>query len=354
MPVPPARRAALRRRLLAWYDASARPLPWRFPQHGADPYLVWLAEAMSQQTQVSRVVPYYRRFLERWPTLAALAGAAEADVLAAWSGLGYYARARALHRAAGEALRRHGGLPGSLEALRALPGFGPYTAGAVASIAFARPVPAVDGNVVRVLSRLERIEGPPESPAARARVAEAAAALVDPARPGDWNQALMELGATVCGKPAPRCAACPVAALCRARQAGVERALPPARRRPARRRLELACALVERGGRVLLQRRPPKGLFGGLWALPAAEVRRGVSAEAALGAVLGKGACRLVRVGPEVGRVERALTHRALCLIAYQCEVNELSLGEGLRWAPRDALEPHGLPSAMLALLARV
>ncbi len=145
--------------MLAWWDAGHRDLPWRVPQHGADPYRVWLAEVMLQQTRVETAIPYYRRFLERWPSLEALAAADDAEVLAAWSGLGYYARCRNLIAAAREALRRHGGLPGSLEALRALPGFGPYTAGAVASIAFAVPAAAVDGNVSRVLSRLFRVAG---------------------------------------------------------------------------------------------------------------------------------------------------------------------------------------------------
>ncbi|MCM2332505.1 MAG: A/G-specific adenine glycosylase [Anaeromyxobacteraceae bacterium] len=354
MTVPPARRAALRRRLLAWYDAAARPLPWRLPRGGAEPYRVWLAEAMSQQTQVSRVIPYYHRFLARWPTLPALAAADEAEVLAAWSGLGYYARARALHRAAREAVARHGGLPSTLEALRALPGFGPYTAGAVASIAFGVPAPAVDGNVVRVLSRLELVEGPPEARASRQRVAALAAALVDGPRPGDWNQALMELGATICVKPAPRCQRCPVASACRARAAGREREVPPARRRAPRRPLLLACALAERGGRLLVQRRPSGGLFGGLWSLPAGELRRGASAATLLPGLLPEGLRAHLRVGEEVARVKRTLTHRDLLLAAYRCEISCLAVGEGLRWARRSELEPLGLPAAMHALLAQV
>ena len=174
---------------------------------------------MLQQTQVARVVPYYRRFLARFPTLAALAAAEEEAVLAAWSGLGYYARARALHRAARQAVARHGGLPGSLEALAALPGFGPYTAGAVASIAFGIPAAAVDGNVARVLARLFAVDGPAEAAATRARLDALAGALTGPERPGDWTQALIELGATRCVKPIPRCARCPVASLCEARRA---------------------------------------------------------------------------------------------------------------------------------------
>ncbi len=178
MPIPPARRAALRRRLLAWYDGGHRALPWRFPQRAADPYRVWVAEVLLQQTQVRAAVPYYERFVARFPTLEALAAAREDEVLALWSGLGYYARGRNLHAAAREALRVHGGLPASLDGLRALPGFGPYTAGAVASIAFAIPAAAVDGNVARVLARLFLVAGDPAAARTRSRLAALAAALV--------------------------------------------------------------------------------------------------------------------------------------------------------------------------------
>src|SRR5512138_1183494 len=181
MPAP--RRAALRRRLLAWWDAGHRPLPWRYPQRAADPYRVWLAEVMLQQTQVRTALPYYARFVARFPTLEALAAAGEDEVLALWSGLGYYARGRNLLAAAREAVARHGGLPPSLEALRALPGFGPYTAGAVASIAFAIPAAAVDGNVVRVLARLFAVRGNPAAPRFRARIDALACELVGADRP---------------------------------------------------------------------------------------------------------------------------------------------------------------------------
>jgi A/G-specific adenine glycosylase len=352
--VPPARRAALRRRLLAWYDAGHRELPWRSPQHGADPYRVFLAEVMLQQTQVATVVPYFERFVARFPTLAALAAADEDEVLALWSGLGYYARGRNLVAAAREARARHGGLPASLPALRALPGFGPYTAGAVASIAFAIPAPAVDGNVARVLARLFAVEGAPASRDFRRRVDALAADLVHRRRPGDLNQALMELGATVCARR-PACGRCPVAAACAARAAGRAAELPAARARPVRRPLVLACAIVRARGRILLARRPAGGLFGGLWAPPSVEVAEGGDAAAALAGALREQGLRCA-VGPEVGACARTLTHRALSLRAFRCAPvpRAARARADLRWAAEGELGAWGLPAAVRALLASI
>jgi A/G-specific adenine glycosylase len=352
--IPPARSAALlRRRLLAWYDAGARALPWRFPQRGADPYRVWLAEVMLQQTQVRAVVPYYERFVARLPTLEALAGADEEEVLALWSGLGYYARARNLHRAAREALRLHGGLPASVEALGALPGFGPYTAGAVASIAFGIPAAAVDGNVARVLARLFLVRGDPAHARARGRVASLARALVDPERPGDLNQALMDLGASVCGKPVPSCGRCPVEPLCAARAAGRERQVPRARRRPERRPLVIACAIVRRGDAILVARRPPGGLYGGLFAPPGAELARGEDPARSLARALLLEHALAADVREEVAACERTLTHRDLTLRAFRCEVRgAVAETPRLRFATAAALARLAVPSAVRALLA--
>jgi A/G-specific adenine glycosylase len=352
------RRVALRRRLLAWYDQGRRDLPWRFAEGRADPYRVWLSEAMLQQTQVARVIPYYQRFLARFPTLAALAAADEGEVLAAWSGLGYYARARALHRAAREALARHGGLPASLPALAALPGVGPYTAGAVASIAFGLPAPAVDGNVARVLARLFAVDGPAEAAATRARLGALAGALLGPERPGDWTQALIELGATRCVKPVPRCQRCPVATLCEARRAGRERVLPRARRRASRTRLRLGVGVLRRGPRLLLQRRPAPGLFGGLWTPPLVELPAGRPGGAAARQALRGGLSRLlgaaVAVGPELAAVERTLTHRDLALVAFEVRPRGPPRVEGLRWATPLEVERLAVPAAVRALLAAV
>lgn len=356
-------RDALRRRLLAWYDAGHRALPWRFPQRQADPYRVWLAEVMLQQTRVATAAPYFERFVARWPTLASLATAGEDEVLAAWSGLGYYARGRNLLRAAREAQARHGGLPASVEALRALPGFGPYTAGAVASIAFALPAAAVDGNVSRVLARLFGLRGDPRAQRARRAIEAIAAALAGAeegsgsgsafSRPGDLNQSLMELGATVCTPRAPACARCPVADRCEAHAAGCADAIPPPRRRAAPRALTLACAIVRRDGRVLLARRPASGLFGGLWAPPGAELAPGEDAPTSLARALRRVHRLRCTVEGELAACERLLTHRRLTLRGFAVRpARAIREREDLRWAPEAALDGWGLPTAVRALLA--
>jgi A/G-specific adenine glycosylase len=302
----------MRRRLLAWWDAGHRDLPWRFPQHAADPYRVWIAEVMLQQTRVGTAIPFYRRFLARWPTIDALAAAGDEEVLAAWSGLGYYARCRNLLSAARQAWARHGGLPGSLEALRGLPGFGPYTAGAVASIAFAIPAAAVDGNVARVLSRLFLVGGDPESPRVKRRLDALAGELVDRRRPGDFNQALMDLGAMTCLPRRPDCANCPLAASCRAFRTGRQADLSPSRARRRPPRVLLAVLRVERGGRLLLSRAPDGGLLGGMWGLPAVEVPNGEDPASALAEWGRRQLGARLEVGREVATVVRVLTHRRL------------------------------------------
>ncbi len=246
----PRRMAARRRRLLAWFDAGRRALPWR---DGRDPYRVWVAETMLQQTRVAVAAPAYERFLAAFPRLEDLARASEEAVLAQWSGLGYYGRARALRRAAREILAAGGSaFPRDLDAALALPGVGPYTAAAVLSIAYGAPLAALDGNAIRVLSRLERLGRPDARGEPHASLA---AALLDRRRPGEWNEALMELGETICTPATPRCGECPWRRSCRARRDGaVERHPPRTRRRPSE-RIPLVVTVVSDGrGRLLLER----------------------------------------------------------------------------------------------------
>ncbi len=269
-PNPPAPDdvSELRSALLTYYDREARDLPWR---RDRDPYRVLVSEVMLQQTRVETVLGYYDRWLRRFPTVYVLASASEDEVMKSWEGLGYYRRARNLHAAAKAVRERSGRFPQRAADLRSLPGVGEYTAGAVASIAFDEVTPAVDGNVRRVLSRLH--DEPDPKPAwLRKRAAD----LVDPQRPGDWNQALMELGATVCTPRSPRCVSCPVSRWCVAHASGTaeQRPLPRAPKEVPRGRFVVAVA--EHDGRVLVQRRPASGLLGGLWAFPERRVDEGV------------------------------------------------------------------------------
>jgi A/G-specific adenine glycosylase len=259
--------------LVDWYDARKRDLPWRRTR---DPYAIWVSEVMLQQTQVKTVLGYYERWMQRFPTLSALAGADDADVLHAWQGLGYYSRARRLLSGARVVAERHGGkLPREVEALLALPGIGPYSAGAIASIAFGLPEPIVDGNVVRVLCRLFALEGDPTKSPLKQELWRKARALVPADKPSEFNQSLMELGATLCTPTSPRCPECPVAKQCRALALGKERELPQLAKRKAPTEVATAAAYVRRGDAVLLRQMPADSpRWAGLWVLPFAELTR--------------------------------------------------------------------------------
>ena len=297
-----------RRSLLAWFEARARDLPWR---EDTDPYRVWVSEVMLQQTRVDAVIPYYLRWMERFPSVERLAAAPEEEVMGAWAGLGYYSRARNLHLAARVVRERHGGvLPSDPEVLRALPGVGEYTVGAVGSIAFGLPLPAVDGNVRRVLARLAD-----EADPTQALLRRWAGELVDPERPGDFNQALMELGATVCTPRKPRCGACPVSGACRALAAGTQAERPVPRRKGAVRELSWGVAVLVAGAgeeaRVLLRRRPSSGLLGGMWEFPSGEVgeegERAAARQAAGGSLTARG--ELVGRGAPLEPVPHLFSH---------------------------------------------
>src|SRR4051812_43553601 len=263
------RDGAIARQLAGWFAVAARDLPWR---RRRDPYAVWLSEIMLQQTRVETVVPYFERFLGRFPRVEELAAAPLDDVLALWSGLGYYRRARELYACAREVTTRSGGrFPGGGGALRGLPGIGPYTAGAISSIAFGRREPLVDGNVARVFARLEGIDEPIKSSGAVKRLWERAAALVPEDRPGRFNEALMELGATVCTPRDPRCGSCPLERVCVARATGRVGELPVVEEKRKVPVVAMVAAVLRRGDLVLFARRSEGGLFGGLWEPPMVE-----------------------------------------------------------------------------------
>jgi A/G-specific adenine glycosylase len=260
--------------LLAWYDDHARALPWRVPPGAgrrADPYRVWLSEVMLQQTTVAAVIPYFQRFTALWPEVGALAAAEDAHVMAEWAGLGYYARARNLLKCARVVAAEHGGrFPDSAEGLRALPGIGPYTAAAIAAIAFDRPETVVDGNVERVMARLHAVETP--LPQAKRALTAHAAALTPAHRPGDHAQAVMDLGATICTPKSPACGICPLMPHCAARRLGIAAELPrkaPKKAKPTR--LGLVYVARRADGAILMETRPEAGLLGGMRAFPTTE-----------------------------------------------------------------------------------
>jgi A/G-specific adenine glycosylase len=304
--------------LLAWFAANAADLPWR---RTGDPYHIWLSEIMLQQTQVATVTGYYRRFLKRFPTIDALAAAPLDSVLKAWEGLGYYSRARNLHRAAQVIISQHGGeLPRTVDALRKLPGIGRYTAGAIASIAFGQDAPVLDGNVTRVLARLFDITGDVGKSAIRTQLWRLAGELVPAGRAGDYNQALMELGRVVCRPRSPDCAACPVRSHCRAFAAGVQHARPVKAPRPPVPHYDVAAGVVYgQDGRILIAQRPLDGLLGGLWEFPGGKQEPGETLQAALARELREELAIEVAVGALLVRVKHAFTHFKITLHAFEC-----------------------------------
>jgi A/G-specific adenine glycosylase len=309
----------IRARLLEWYRRHRRDLPWRGE---TSPYRIWVSEVMLQQTQVTTVIPYYYRFLERFPRLADLAAASLEEVLKAWQGLGYYARARHLHKAAVELIEQHDGrFPDNYAELRKLPGFGDYTAGAVAAIAFGEPAPAIDGNVRRVLARLFAIEIDVTQGSGAGQLKAIATDLVDPDTPGDWTQALMELGATICLPRAPRCLLCPVNELCEGRLRGIEEALPV---KPAKKVLphyDVAAAVIRQDDKILIAQRPLNGMLGGLWEFPGGKQETGETLPECLRREIREELGVEIEVGRPLVTVKHSYTHFKITLHAFCCHL---------------------------------
>lgn len=304
-------------RLSAWFVREKRDLPWRKTR---DPYRIWISEAMLQQTRVETAIPYYGRFLEAFPTVEALAGAKEDAVLAAWSGLGYYRRARALRVSAQAIVERHGGrFPDDVERLLELPGIGPYTAGAVASIAFGRREALVDGNVRRVLSRLS---GETEESA----LWSLARSLVPAEDPGDWNQALMELGALVCAPREPRCERCPIADLCIAKRDDRVAELPAPRARPSTIEVDVVVLAATRNGRWLLERRPSTGRMAGMWQMPT------------VGRLFGESRPRGLREGEVLCEVRHTITRHRIRAVVKRATLASRTPPEGAEWIEEERL----------------
>jgi A/G-specific adenine glycosylase len=326
----------IRQKLLRWYRKNQRDLPWRRTR---DPYAVWVSEIMLQQTRVETAIPFYRRFLERFPDASSLAAASSDEVLKVWENLGYYSRARNLHEAAKIMESRHGGrLPETPEDLAALPGIGDYTAGAVGSIAFGRPVPAVDGNVRRVLARLYAIGDSVESGPGKSRLRALAAELVPQEDPGAFNQSLMDLGSRVCTPTLPRCPECPLANVCEAFHQGLQERLPvasPKKSLPSE--SAIAAVLLDRDGRFLVVRRPLQGFLGGLWKFPGGFLRPGEGLPEGLRRTVREETGLPVSVLMELASVNTVYSHFRLRLTAFRCRKRSggivPSAGPDCRWA---------------------
>ncbi len=341
--------------LLEWFRARRRDVPGR---NESDPYRIWIAEVMAQQTRIATVIPYYEAFLERFPDVDALAASPLDDVLKAWEGLGYYGRARNLHRAAGEVQARYGGrLPEDVDALRSLPGVGAYTAGAIASIAFGRPEPAVDGNVRRVLCRLHDLE----KPTAR-RLDALCRELIAEARgtAGSLNQALMDLGSSICTPRAPGCDECPVASQCMALRNDTVASRPARRRRPPLPHRDIAAALVWKGPLLLIARRPEEGLLGGLWEFPGGKVDSGETPTEAVRREVREELGIEVEVLGKAAAIDHAYSHFRITLHLFHTRWTEgvpssrENPAGSPRWVLPAELTRYAFPAANKAVIRRL
>lgn len=335
--------------LLCWFRAEQRDLPWRGTE---DPYAIWVSEIMLQQTQVATVVPYYELWMARFPTVRALAEADEEDVLHAWQGLGYYSRARNLLRGARAVMDAYGGrIPDTLPELLALPGVGLYTAGAIASIAYNVPAPIVDGNVIRVLTRLFALRGDPVRAPLKRWIWQLAERLIPEGEASDFNPAMMELGATVCTPVRPRCGQCPVAEACEARRLGIQEELPETAPRPKVTPVHVVAGVVWKGGRVLLtQRRDDESRWAGMWQFPNVEVRPGEDTAQAVRRAVTECVGVEVSPGERAALIRHSVTRFRITLEAFHCQ----PAGEAPRsvackawnWVCPSQLGDYALPAA--------
>ena len=322
-------------KLLDWYATNARELPWR---GHCDPYAIWISEIMLQQTRVETVIPYFERWMQRFPTIAALANAEQGDVLAAWEGFGYYSRARNLHQAARVVIDRYAGvLPPDASALRRLPGIGRYSAGAIASMAYGLDEPALDGNIRRVLARYFDVSEPAHTASGERRLWELAALHLPAGRAADYNQALMDLGATICTARAPECWRCPLEETCRARLLGVQGERPVRGRKMSQPHYTVTAAIIRQNGQILIAQRPARGLLGGLWEFPGGKLHPGEDLPACLQREIQEELGADIIVGGRLGVYQHAYTHFKVTLHAFECSLKDGSLPEprehaGLRW----------------------
>ncbi|MGB5219013.1 MAG: A/G-specific adenine glycosylase [Smithella sp.] len=326
----------LSRKLLAWYRRNQRPLPWR---KTSDPYRIWISEIMLQQTQVDTVIPYYHRFLKAFPTVSSLARAPLQDVLKVWENLGYYSRARNIHAAARMIVEKFGGqIPDNSEEIKTLPGIGEYSAGAILSIAYGQALPAVDGNVRRILCRLFAIHKPMDDAKEQKQLQKLAASLIPARHPGDFNQALMDLGATICKAKNPDCSHCPVADLCQARLHDLQNVLPITKKTPAIPHRQAAAAVIRNSKDMLLVvQRPASGLLASLWKLPGGFVNSGDDTGKSLRQNVKEELGLSIKPEKHLASVNHTYTHFRITLQAYECRLlkgTPKPLGcQNCRWA---------------------
>jgi A/G-specific adenine glycosylase len=347
--------AELRQALLGWYATSGRELPWRQTQ---DAYAIWISEIMLQQTQVKTVIPYYDRWLRQFPTIGALATADQQQVLKAWQGLGYYARARNLHQAAQQIVQQHNGqFPAELQAAMALPGIGRTTAGGILSAAYNHPVPILDGNVKRVLVRLMALEVPPGR--AMKQLWHASSALLDPENPRDFNQALMDLGATICTPKNPACLLCPWMNHCCAYQLAMQDELPLSERRSPLPHKQIGVAVIwNEAGQVLIDRRRPEGLLGGLWEFPGGKIEPGETVAACIKREIQEELGIEIEVGDRLIAIDHAYSHFRVTLNVHHCrylsgEPQPIECDE-VRWVEVNELEQFPFPKANVQIIEAI
>jgi A/G-specific adenine glycosylase len=338
----------LRKQLMKWYRVHHRDLPWR---RSNNPYHIWVSEVMLQQTQVQTVLNYYHRFLKRFPNIERLAAADLQAVLKAWEGMGYYARARNLHRAANVVVQDHGGrIPVKWEIFHGLPGVGDYIAAAVLSIAFNQVHAVVDGNVKRVLARLHKIDAPVNRTGSYSRFKEAATGLLDSRQPGTFNQAIMELGALICKPRNPLCAACPLSRHCRAYQTRQVVDFPKREKSKALRQYHIAVGIVFKNDRVLITRRKAEGLLGGLWEFPGGKIRDGESAPAACIREIKEEVNLSVLIDRHLAQIKHAYTHFKIVMEVFCCRYHsgkvKLKGPVAFRWIGFDEFENYPFPGA--------
>jgi len=324
-------------KLLTWYRQHGRTLPWRGK---SDPYVVWVSEIMLQQTRVEAVIPYFEKWMRLFPTVIDLAAASEQDVLNAWEGLGYYSRARNLHKAAKIVVEEYGGkLPRDLKALRGLPGIGRYTVGAIASIAFGMDEPTLDGNLRRVFARLFDVSEPADSTAGEKLLWNLAREHLPKGRAGDYNQAFMDLGATICTPKNPRCLICPLMEICQARRNGTQEQRPILKPKKEIPHYIHAAGVIVENGKVLLAKRPPKGLLAGMWEFPNGRVEEDPAK--GLSPALESGYRLKVQNSEALCTIQHAYTHFRVTVYAYRCSLLSMSENKNLKWVKLNEVENY-------------